>query len=117
VGILTSFFAQQHPGIEFVGIDRSSRSIAMACLEAEKRQLTNIRFEVSEVPPHSISGTYDLILSTQALFQAEREPGLPSRSWRSFQREGDLQRQQQLEIRTGLQGRLDTYRHYDLGAE
>jgi SAM-dependent methyltransferase len=108
VGILTSFFAQQHPGIEFVGIDRSSRSIEVACLEAEKRQLTNIRFEVSEVPPHSISGTYDLILSTQALFQAEREPGLPSRSWRSFQREGDLQRQEQLEIRTGLQSRLDT---------
>ncbi len=107
VGILTLFFAQQHPGIEFVGIDRSFRSIGMACLEAEKRQLTNIRFEVAEVPPHSISETYDLILSTQALFQAEREPGLPSRSWRSFQREGDLQRQELLEIRTGLQGRLD----------
>jgi len=107
VGILTLFFAQQHPGIEFVGIDRSSRSIAMACLEAEKRQLTNIRFEVSEVPLDSISETYDLILSTQALFQAEREPGLPSRSWRSFQREGDPQRQELLEIRTGLQGRLD----------
>jgi tRNA G46 methylase TrmB len=57
VGILTSFFAQQHPGIEFIGIDRSSRSIGIACLEAEKRQLTNIRFEVSEVPPHSISET------------------------------------------------------------
>jgi SAM-dependent methyltransferase len=107
VGILTSFFAQQHPDIEFIGIDRSSRSIEVACLEAEKRQLRNIRFQVSEVPLYSISGTYDLILSTQALFQAEREPGLPSRSWRSFQREGDLQRQKQLEIRTGLQGRLD----------
>jgi len=107
VGILTVFFAQQHPGVEFVGIDRSSRSIEMACLEAEKRQLTNIRFEVSQVPPHQISGTYDLILSTHALFQAEREPGLPSRSWKTFQRVGDLQRQEQLEVLTGLQGRLD----------
>ncbi len=107
VGILTLFFAQQYPGVEFVGIDRSSRSIEMACLEAEKRQLTNIRFEVSQVPQHPISGIYDLILSTQALFQAEREPGLPSRSWRTFQREGDLKRQEQLEIRTGLQGRLN----------
>ncbi|MDH4193066.1 MAG: class I SAM-dependent methyltransferase [Nitrospirota bacterium] len=107
VGILTSFFAQQYPGVEFVGIDRSSRSIEMACLEAEKRQLTNIRFEVSQVPQYQLSGTYDLILSTQALFQAEREPGLPSRSWRTFQREGDFKRQEQLEIRTGLQGRLN----------
>jgi SAM-dependent methyltransferase len=107
VGILTLFFAQQHPGIEFVGIDRSSRSIEMACLEADKRQLTNIRFEVSQVPQHPVSGTYDLILSTQALFQAEREPGLPSRSWKTFQREGDVQRQEQLEIQTGLQGRLN----------
>jgi SAM-dependent methyltransferase len=107
VGILTSFFAQQHPDIEFVGIDRSARSIEMACLEAEKRQLTNIRFEVSQVPQHPIAGTYDLILSTQALFQAEREPGLPSQSWRTFQREENLQRQEQLEIWTGLQGRLN----------
>ena len=107
VGILTLFYAQQYPAIEFMGIDRSSRSIEMACLEAEKRQLSNIRFEVSQVPPHQILGTYDLILSTQALFQAEREPGLPSQSWRTFQRVGDLQRQEHLEIRTGLEGRLD----------
>jgi SAM-dependent methyltransferase len=108
VGILTSFFAQQHPGIEFVGIDRSPRSIELACLEAEQRRLTNIRFEVSHVPQHTVPGDYDLILSTQALFQAEREPGLPSRSWSTFQREDNLQGQEQLEIRTRLQGRLDT---------
>ena len=107
VGILTLFYAQQYPDIEFLGIDRSSRSIEMACLEAKKRQLPNVRFEVSQVPQDSISGIYDLILSTQALFQAEREPGLPSRNWRTFQREIDLTRQEQLEIRTGLQGRLN----------
>lgn len=107
VGILTLLYAQQHPDIEFVGIDRSSRSIDMARLEQKKRQLANVRFEVSQVPLHRISGTYDLILSTQALFQAEREPGLPSQSWRTFQRVGDLQRQEQLEIRTGLESRLN----------
>lgn len=107
LGILTSFYAQQHPDIEFVGIDRSSRSIETARFEAEKRQLTNIRFEVSHLPQRTVSETYDLILSTQALFQAEREPGLPSRSWETFERVDDLQRQEQLEIKTGLQGRLN----------
>ncbi len=108
VGILTLFYAQQHPSIEFVGIDRSPRSIESACLEAEQRQLTNIRFLVSQVPLHPVSGDYDLILSTQALFQAEREPGLPSQNWSTFQRVGNPQRQAQIEIRTGLGGRLDT---------
>jgi SAM-dependent methyltransferase len=107
VGILTVFFAQQYPHIEFVGLDRSSRSIALAKFEAETRRLTNIRFEVSHVPPYSNFEAYDLILSTQALFQAEREPGLPSRDWRTFQRLNDIQRQEQLEFRTGLQGRLN----------
>lgn len=107
VGILTLFFAQQHPGVEFVGIDRSSRSIEMACLEAEKRRIRNVRFEISQVPSQQIPGTYDLILSTHALFQAERDPGLPSRTWKTFQRAGDLQRQEQMEVVTGIQGRLD----------
>lgn len=108
LGILTLFYAQQHPSIEFVGIDRSPRSIELACLEAEQRQLTNIRFEISQEPPHTVSGNYDLILSTQALFQAEREPGLPSLSWSTFQRVDNPHRQAELEIRTGLGGRLDT---------
>ncbi len=60
VGILTIFFALQHPDVEFVGIDRSSRSVEMACLEAEKRQIRNVRFEISHVPPKQISGNYDL---------------------------------------------------------
>ncbi|HNP59537.1 MAG TPA: methyltransferase domain-containing protein [Nitrospirales bacterium] len=107
VGILTIFFALQHPDVEFVGIDRSPRSVEMACLEAEKRQIRNVRFEISHVPPQQISGTYDLILSTHTLFQAEREPGLPSRTWETFQRANDPQRQEQLEVLTGVQGRLD----------
>ncbi|WNM56974.1 class I SAM-dependent methyltransferase [Candidatus Nitrospira allomarina] len=107
IGILTIFFAQQHPDIEFLGIDRSSRSIEVACFEAEKRRIRNVRFEVSQVPQQQISGTYDLILSTHALFQAEREPGLPSQTWKTFQRACDLQRQKQLEVLTGIQERLD----------
>ncbi|GJL57337.1 MAG: hypothetical protein NPIRA03_01940 [Nitrospirales bacterium] len=107
VGILTLFFAQQHPGVEFVGFDRSSRSIEMACLEAEKRRIRNVRFEISQLPPQQISGTYDLILSTHALFQAEWEPGIPSQTWKTFQRPCDPYRQEQLEILTGLQGRLN----------
>lgn len=106
VGILTLFYAQQYPGVEFVGIDRSARSIETARREAEKRQVPNIRFEHSQLPHHSITETFDLMLSTQALFQAEREPGLPSRNWRTFRRVDDGQRQEQLEIRTGLQDRL-----------
>lgn len=107
VGILTIFFALQHPDVEFVGIDRSPRSIEMASLEAEKRQVKNVRFEISHLPPEQISGAYDLIISTYALFQVEREPGLPSRTWKTFQRADDLQRREQLEILTGIQGRLD----------
>ncbi|GJL68338.1 MAG: hypothetical protein NPIRA06_09730 [Nitrospirales bacterium] len=107
VGILTIFFALQHPDVEFVGIDRSPRSVEMACLEAEKRQIRNVRFELSHVPPQQISGTYDLILSTHTLFQTEREPGIPSRTWETFQRVVDHQRQEQLEVLTGVHGRLD----------
>lgn len=107
-GILSIFYAQQHPDMEFLGIDRSPRSIERARFEATKRQLPNICFEVSSVPQQSISGKFDLILSTQALFQAERDPGLPSRSWRTFQRVNDSHRQGQLEIQTGLQGRLNS---------
>ncbi|MCA9498706.1 MAG: methyltransferase domain-containing protein [Nitrospira sp.] len=107
VGILTLFFAQQHPGVEFVGIDRSPRSIEVAYLEAEKRGIRNVRFEISQEPPQQLSGTYDLILSTYALFQAEREPGLPSQTWKTFQRGCNLQRQKQMEVLTGIKGRLD----------
>jgi SAM-dependent methyltransferase len=107
VGILTIFFAQQHPDVEFVGIDRSSRSIETACREAEKRSIRNVRFETIQVPPQQISGFYDLILSTHAVFQTEREPGLPSQTWKTFQRAGDLQRQEQMETLTGMGGRLD----------
>ena len=79
VGILTCFFAQQHPETQFVGIDRSIRSIEIARCEAEKRHISNVQFRVSQDLGASIPALYDCIISTQALLQSEREPGLPSK--------------------------------------
>ena len=106
VGILTCFFAQQHPDIRFVGMDRSVRSIEVAKSEAQKRRLANVQFRVSQGHDRPISSVYDCILSTQALFQSEKEPGLPSQHWHSFQREVDCTQQENLEQRTGVSQRL-----------
>ena len=107
VGILTTFFARCFPEIEFVGIDRSSASIAMARDQAKKRGLTNVRFEQCEIPNNSISGFFDLIISTHALFQAEQDPGLPSLNWKTFSRAQDSAVQVLAEARVGLKERLD----------
>jgi len=107
VGILTCFFAQQHPDVQFVGLDRSARSIEMAQAEAKKRILSNVQFRVNRGSNLPSDGLYDCILSTQALLQSEREPGLPSVHWHTFEREKDRARQEELEILTGLKGRLE----------
>jgi SAM-dependent methyltransferase len=107
VGILTCFFAQQHPAVQFVGIDRSTRSIEIAQSEAKKRRLPNVQFRVIRDSNLSADCLYDCILSTQALLQSEREPGLPSVHWHTFEREKDPARQEELEDRTGLKRRLD----------
>ena len=107
VGILTCFFAQQHPETQFVGIDRSPRSIETARCEAEKRDISNVQFRVSQDLGAPIPAFYDCILSTQALLQSEGEPGLPSQNWRTFERIHDLSQQEELESRTGLKGRLE----------
>ncbi len=106
VGILTCFLAQQYPEIQFVGMDRSSRSIDVARGEAHKRQLSNVQFRIGH--DHHAPVSYDCILSTQVLLQSEREPGLPSQDWRSFERSNDLFRQEKLENQTGLNQRLDS---------
>ncbi len=106
VGLLTCWFAQQHPHIQFVGIDRSTRSITTARNEAEKRQLLNVQFHVIQDEIIALDGSYDCILSTQALLQSEREPGLPSLNWRTFERTDDRSQQDALEVRTGLTIRL-----------
>ena len=107
VGILTCFFAQQHPGVHFVGVDRSVRSIEIAQDEARKRLLSNVQFRVTQGANFPSGVLYDCILSTQALLQSEREPGLPSTHWHTFERENAPDRQEELEGRTGLKCRLD----------
>ena len=108
VGILTCFFAQQHPDVQFVGIDRSSQSIEIARKEKKRRHLPNVEFRVSQNLDFSPGDVYDCILSTQAMLQSEHTPGLPSRNWRTFEREDEPSRQEELEKLTGLNIRLDS---------
>ena len=54
VGILTTFYASQHPDKNFVGIDRSPASIARAQEQTKVFGLTNVRFEcldLDDTPP------------------------------------------------------------------
>ena len=108
VGILTIFYARTFPHIEFIGIDRSTASIAMAQKQALNRGLNNVRFKPCQIPDHSPSCSFDLIISTHALFQSEQDPGLPSLSWNTFQRSDDPTNQLAAETRTGIKGRFDS---------
>ena len=73
VGILTTFYARQYPETQFVGIDRSPESIAVAQAFARKLGLNNVRFECCDVEAGALVGTYDVIVATHALVQAEQE--------------------------------------------
>lgn len=106
VGILTCWFAQQQPETQFVGIDRSGRSIEVAREAAKARRIHNVQFHVIQDGSIPFVGSYDCILSTQALLQSEREPGLPSSNWRTFERKPDHAQQEALETHTGLSLRL-----------
>mgnify|MGYP003693534167 CR=1 FL=1 len=107
VGILTTFYARQHPDKTFVGIDRSSASIARAQEHAKALGLTNVQFECLDLDHTTPTRSSDLILATHALVQAEQDPGIPSRSWNTFERAGDGQQQADFERRTGIGARLD----------
>lgn len=107
VGILTTFYACCFPDREFVGIDRSSESIAVARKCAELLGLRNVQFECSDAPKVTRNRKYDLVVSTHALFQSEQEAGLPSRDWQTFERIVDPCVQAALEDRTGLKDRLE----------
>lgn len=107
VGILTTFYASQFPNKTFVGIDRSLASITVARDKAKELGLLNVRFEPVDLDQQTISGTYDLILATHVLLQAEQDPGVPSDSWRTFERAQEQNRQQEFEQRTGLGLKLD----------
>lgn len=107
LGILTSFCARLFPEKSFVGVDRSPVSIAVAQEQADRLGLHNLRFDCVDGDVQPLSGRYDLVVATHALFQAEQDPGLPSRSWRTFERGNDPTRQAAFEQRTGLGRRLD----------
>jgi len=106
-GILTTFYARQFPEKTFVGLDRSRASIELAQHRAVELGMGNIRFECTDAETDSLSGSYDLVIATHVLMQAELDPGLPSRSWQTFERGHDSAQQSSFEHRTGLGIRLD----------
>lgn len=106
-GILTSFYARLFPNKQFMGIDRSPVSLAVAREQADRLGLRNLHFDCVDGDVQLLSGCYDLVVATHALLQAEHDPGLPSRSWRTFERGNDSTLQALFEQRTGLGRRLD----------
>jgi len=110
VGILTTFYARQHPDKTFVGIDRSPASIMRAQEQAKALGLTNVQFECLDLDHTTPPRSFDLILTTHALVQAEQDPGIPSRRWNTFERAGEGQQQAAFERRTGIDTRLDRVR-------
>ncbi len=107
VGILTTLYARHCPETQFVGIDRSPGSIAVAQSKAHELGLANVRFECRDVEVEVLRGSYDRIIATHALVQAEQDPGMPSRDWTTFERAHDKRRQAAFEQRTGIDVRLD----------
>jgi SAM-dependent methyltransferase len=110
VGILTTFYAKQHPAKTFVGIDRSSASIARAQEHAKTLGLTNVQFECLDLDHMPLTSSSDLLLATHALVQVEQDPGIPSRNWKTFERARDGRQQADFEQRTGIGARLDRLR-------
>lgn len=106
-GILTTLYARLCPETQFVGIDRSSRSIAVAQSHANKLGLTNVRFECRDVEGGALCGSYDRIIATHALVQAEQDRGMPSQDWTTFERTHDERQQAVFEQRIGIDVRLD----------
>lgn len=109
-GILTTFYAQQCPEKTFVGVDRSLASITLARRKADELGLRNIHFECLDVGTDAGSQAYDLVVATHVLLQAEHDPGIPSRTWRTFERAHSAEQQRAFEQRTGLAVRLDPLR-------
>ena len=107
VGILSTFYATQFPEKQFVGIDRSPASITIAREKTRELGLSNLGFECVDVESSNVSGSFDLIVATHALMQAEHDPGIPSNNWQTFERARDTKQQAEFERRTGIDVRLD----------
>jgi len=110
VGILTTFYARQYPDKTFIGIDRSPASIARAQEQAKIFGLTNVQFECLDLDHTTPPRSFDLILTTHTLVQAEQDPGIPSCRWNTFERAVERQQQADFERRTGIDARLDRVR-------
>ncbi len=107
VGILTTFYARLDPDCRLVGIDRSASSVARARERAGALGLRNVEFHALDCEQANLPELYDLIVATHAVVQAEHDPGIPSESWRTFERRRDEEAQQAFEQRTGLGPKLD----------
>lgn len=107
LGILTTWYARRFPDASLVGIDRSAASIAVAQQKAKDLGLRNLRFICLDLERELLSGSFDMVVTTHALLQAEQDPGLPSESWRTFDRGDSPSQQMAFEQRTGLATRLD----------
>jgi len=107
VGILTTFYARLYPDKTFVGVDRSPVSIARAQEQGKARGLTNVQFECLDLDRTPPTRSFDLVVATHTLVQAEQDPGIPSCSWNTFERAGESQLQADFERRTGIGTRLD----------
>lgn len=107
IGVLTTFYARQFPHVSFLGIDRSPESLRRAEERTVALGLRNVRFECLDIVERRTSVTVDLVVATHALLQAEQDPGLPSRDWRTFERDRDTDSQRRFEERTGVGPRLD----------
>ena len=106
-GILTTYYARRYPDARVIGLDRSRASLDVAQRKADAFRLQNVRFEYADLDAAAYNERYDCIVATHALVQSEQEPGIPSRSWRSFERAKDAAAQSAFERRTGLGPRLD----------
>jgi SAM-dependent methyltransferase len=107
IGVLTTFYARQFPDCVFTGVDRSPASIAAARERANSLGLSNVRFECADMDKAVPAGPFDLVIATQALLQSEQDPGVPSKTWKTFERARDAAAQADFERRTGLGNRLD----------
>lgn len=106
-GILTTYYARCWPQTRVTGVDRSQASILEAQRKADALNLKNVHFACVDLEAGTLAGTYDCIVATHALVQSEHDRGLPSRSWRTFERAQDDAAQSAFERRTGLGPRLD----------
>ncbi|MFK7962016.1 MAG: class I SAM-dependent methyltransferase [Phycisphaerales bacterium] len=68
--------AERFPESEFVGYDLSTEAIAHARDEAERRGLTNVRFDARDLSQFAEPGTYDLITGFDVIHDQKDPAGL-----------------------------------------